>query len=72
MTWQMYGQEKREEGLEEGLGALVQALFQFTTDFEKLYESIRNTPAYTNATIEQVRKYYDPLIAQATLHNQSK
>ncbi len=68
----MYGQEKREEGLEEGFEALVQALFQFTTDFEKLYESIRNTPAYMNVTIEQVRKYYEPLITQVTLHNQSK
>lgn len=61
MTWQMYGEEKLEEGLEKGLKALVNSLYSLNPDFSSLYKIICNNPDYADVTEEQVRKYYDLL-----------
>lgn len=50
--------ELYQQGLEQGLEALVNTIKKYHKDFQSLYEEVISNEAYANVTEEQVKKYY--------------
>ena len=48
-----------EQGLNEGLKALVTSLKKYIKDFDALYNEVISNEKYSNASRDEVKKYYD-------------
>ena len=47
------------QGLNEGLKALVTSLKKYIKDFDALYNEVISNEKYSNASRDEVKKYYD-------------
>ena len=53
-----WGKSLKNEGLEEGLAAIVRTLKPICKTFEELYKTVVSNEEYKSCKEEQVRKYY--------------